>query len=49
MITEVIKLIDLHLHSTCSDGQDTPEELVKIANELREKINIEMSKWEEML
>ncbi len=24
-------MIDLHLHSTCSDGQDTPEELVKIA------------------
>lgn len=24
-------MIDLHMHSTCSDGQDKPEELVKIA------------------
>lgn len=24
-------MVDLHLHSTCSDGQDTPEELVQIA------------------
>ena len=24
-------MVDLHLHSRCSDGQDTPEELVHIA------------------
>ena len=28
-----MKLIDLHMHSTCSDGTDTPTELVRLALE----------------
>ena len=28
-----MKLVDLHVHSTCSDGTMTPSELVSLAKE----------------
>ena len=41
---EVIKLIDLHIHTTNSDGTDTPIQILKLAEEiqvLREDVKFE--------